>query len=62
MLFWSDSYVSPCYLCHACFLPVLSSVVCQDYVAKELGVFLGLYVFTKATGVLAFRANSATLS
>jgi len=40
VLCWSESYVSPYLLCHTCFLPVLASIVCQEYVAKKSGAFL----------------------
>ena len=62
VLRWSESSVNPCLLCHTCFLPVLSSIVCQEYVAKEPGTFMGHHIFTKVTGNFRLRAKSANLS
>jgi hypothetical protein len=62
VLCWSESYVSPCLLCHMRFLPVLFSIVCQEYVAKKPGAFLGQHIFTKVTGILRLHKKSAKLS
>ena len=41
VLCWSESYVSPYLVCHVCFLPVLSSIVSQEYVVQRTRSFPG---------------------